>query len=117
MALVPLHHRSCRTVCEPLASGLLTAAIQAQIASPSSRGTVDIRSDKLTCIRNITDPRALALVLEQAEARLERELHPDPYRRTFLAALLPLLLRIRSGAQIPLLVAIESAHGPAGVIG
>lgn len=34
--------------------------------------------------RNITDPRALALVLEQAEARLERELHPDPYRRESL---------------------------------
>ncbi|RXK36359.1 NADH dehydrogenase (ubiquinone) 1 beta subcomplex 9 [Tremella mesenterica] len=30
--------------------------------------------------RNITDPRALALVLEQAEARLAKEAHPDPYR-------------------------------------
>ncbi|KAL7424968.1 hypothetical protein Q5752_000655 [Cryptotrichosporon argae] len=30
--------------------------------------------------RNITDPRALALVLEQAEAKLAREAHPDPYR-------------------------------------
>lgn len=31
--------------------------------------------------RNITDPRALALVLEQAEAKLAKEIHPDPYRR------------------------------------
>lgn len=31
--------------------------------------------------RNITDPRALALVLEQAEAKLAKEAHPDPYRR------------------------------------
>ncbi|KAK1923800.1 hypothetical protein DB88DRAFT_492493 [Papiliotrema laurentii] len=30
--------------------------------------------------RNITDPRALAIVLEQAEAKLAEELHPDPYR-------------------------------------
>lgn len=32
-------------------------------------------------LRNITDPRALALVLEQAEAKLAKEAHPDPYRR------------------------------------
>lgn len=32
-------------------------------------------------VRNITDPRALALVLEQAEAKLAKEIHPDPYRR------------------------------------
>lgn len=31
--------------------------------------------------RNITDPRALAIVLEQAEDRLARRLHPDPVRR------------------------------------
>lgn len=31
-------------------------------------------------IRNITDPRALAIVLEQAEAKLAAEAHPDPYR-------------------------------------
>ncbi|KAI9633002.1 uncharacterized protein MKK02DRAFT_40382 [Dioszegia hungarica] len=30
--------------------------------------------------RNISDPRALALVLEQAEERLAKDLHPDPYR-------------------------------------
>nr|XP_031859704.1 uncharacterized protein CI109_004776 [Kwoniella shandongensis]KAA5526776.1 hypothetical protein CI109_004776 [Kwoniella shandongensis] len=30
--------------------------------------------------RNITDPRALALVLEQAEEKLAKEAHPDPYR-------------------------------------
>ena len=36
---------------------------------------------RLTRLRNITDPRALALVLEQAEAKLAKEAHPDPYRR------------------------------------
>ncbi|KAE8542393.1 NADH dehydrogenase (ubiquinone) 1 beta subcomplex 9 [Cryptococcus deuterogattii 99/473] len=30
--------------------------------------------------RNITDPRALALVLEQAEEKLAKGIHPDPYR-------------------------------------
>ena len=30
--------------------------------------------------RNITDPRALAIVLEQAEKRLADERHPDPYK-------------------------------------
>lgn len=30
---------------------------------------------------NISDPRALAIVLEQAEARLAKDAHPDPYRR------------------------------------
>lgn len=39
------------------------------------------RGPKLTLTRNITDPRALALVLEQAEAKLAKEAHPDPYRR------------------------------------
>jgi hypothetical protein len=33
--------------------------------------------------RNISDPRALAIVLEQAEKRLADELHPDPYRGEF----------------------------------
>lgn len=31
--------------------------------------------------RNVNDPRALAIIFEQAEAKLEREAHPDPYRR------------------------------------
>lgn len=35
---------------------------------------------------NITDPRALAIVLEQAEARLAKDAHPDPYRRELLAS-------------------------------
>ncbi|BEI83992.1 hypothetical protein CcaverHIS002_0405960 [Cutaneotrichosporon cavernicola] len=30
--------------------------------------------------RNISEPRALAIVLEQAEARLAKDAHPDPYR-------------------------------------
>ncbi|RSH87880.1 uncharacterized protein EHS24_000398 [Apiotrichum porosum] len=30
--------------------------------------------------RNVNDPRALAIIFEQAEAKLEREAHPDPYR-------------------------------------
>lgn len=33
--------------------------------------------------RNITDPRALAIVLEQAEAKLAKDAHPDPYRREY----------------------------------
>ncbi|KGB78021.2 NADH dehydrogenase (ubiquinone) 1 beta subcomplex 9 [Cryptococcus deuterogattii R265] len=33
--------------------------------------------------RNITDPRALALVLEQAEEKLAKGIHPDPYRPLF----------------------------------
>lgn len=33
--------------------------------------------------RNITDPRALALVLEQAEEKLAKGIHPDPYRREY----------------------------------
>lgn len=35
---------------------------------------------------NITDPRALAIVLEQAEAKLAKELHPDPYRREWICS-------------------------------
>lgn len=35
----------------------------------------------LIYLRNISDPRALAIVLEQAEERLAKDLHPDPYRR------------------------------------
>jgi hypothetical protein len=42
---------------------------------------------------NITDPRALAIVLEQAEAKLAKELHPDPYRREWICSSLQ-----RSGA-------------------
>lgn len=33
--------------------------------------------------RNITDPRALAIVLEQAEEKLAKGIHPDPYRREY----------------------------------
>nr|ODN95519.1 NADH dehydrogenase (ubiquinone) 1 beta subcomplex 9 [Cryptococcus depauperatus CBS 7855] len=36
--------------------------------------------DLLIIYRNITDPRALAIVLEQAEEKLAKRLHPDPYR-------------------------------------
>ena len=42
---------------------------------------VGLSDDLLTTRRNITDPRALAIVLEQAEENLARNLHPDPYRR------------------------------------
>ncbi|CAD6569909.1 MAG: hypothetical protein TREMPRED_005503 [Tremellales sp. Tagirdzhanova-0007] len=30
--------------------------------------------------KDINDPRALALILEQAEERLAKDMHPDPYR-------------------------------------
>lgn len=41
------------------------------------------QDSELTHFRNISDPRALALVLEQAEERLAKDMHPDPYRREF----------------------------------
>ncbi|ORY34902.1 hypothetical protein BCR39DRAFT_515479 [Naematelia encephala] len=40
---------------------------------------IEIRA-KFDRNRNIADPRALALVLEQAEADLAKKLHPDPYK-------------------------------------
>ena len=33
--------------------------------------------------RNVTDPRALAAILEKAEADLEAKKHPDPYIRAY----------------------------------
>jgi hypothetical protein len=33
--------------------------------------------------RNVRDPRALARILEEAEAKLAAKLHPDPYISTF----------------------------------
>lgn len=41
---------------------------------------IKIGANAVPC-RNIQDPRALALVLEQAEERLANDIHPDPYRR------------------------------------
>jgi hypothetical protein len=33
--------------------------------------------------RNVRDPRALARILEEAEAKLAAKLHPDPYISAF----------------------------------
>ena len=40
--------------------------------------------------RHVRDPRALARILEEAEAKLAAKLHPDPYISTF--EFLPLAL-------------------------
>lgn len=37
----------------------------------------------LIYFRNVRDPRALARILEEAEAKLAAKLHPDPYISTF----------------------------------
>lgn len=37
----------------------------------------------LACISDVTEPRALAQILEKAEASLASKLHPDPYIREF----------------------------------
>jgi len=50
-------------------------------------------------ISNITDPRALALVLEQAEAKLAKEQHPDPYRREYTDS--PASSRLTGSASLP----------------
>ena len=39
--------------------------------------------------RNVTDPRALAILFEKTEAELQRTQHPDPYRRQSSAPLFP----------------------------
>ena len=38
---------------------------------------------KLLGFRNVRDPRALARILEEAEAKLAAKLHPDPYISAF----------------------------------
>ena len=44
----------------------------------------------LIYFRNVRDPRALARILEEAEAKLAAKLHPDPYISTFGFLHLPL---------------------------
>lgn len=39
--------------------------------------------DETVGFRNVRDPRALARILEEAEARLAAKLHPDPYISAF----------------------------------
>lgn len=44
--------------------------------------------------RNVRDPRALARILEEAEAKLAAKLHPDPYISAFEFLHWPSFLRV-----------------------
>jgi len=86
----------CTVDCSRMSSiGLFSATFGAGVlsrfaptlsATGSSRVYASGHTDKpiLDRFRHVKDPRALALILEEAEARYLKNKHPDPYIRAFI---------------------------------
>jgi len=54
--------------------------VSSDLGSRPGLSLASLESLLMSGLRNISDPRALALVLEQAEEKLAKDMHPDPYR-------------------------------------